>query len=1455
MAIRAGGQLTLTNAGTITGSVVGNSSGGFGDRVDNTAGVIDGGVTLGAGDDTLRVRFDAATGAIQGITGANGFDAPNGLVVGGVGTVVNNATLSTTGPAIDFDASGFPGAGTTLVNNRSITSTLNNANQFAVTANRVTNFGRIDATGGGAVAIPFFSSFTSSGLTNSGDITATGLAVSIGSGSLDNSGTIRSTGDRAVLIQSFSIDSINSGVIDGATTGVELLGLLVNTGTITGGETGVNLLFQGVLDNLAGGTVGGGTAAVRGGASSGNVVLNAGTLNGDVDFTSRSSFDFSQDIFIDEGGVVNGAVRLGGGDDLLVTDLIGRTGRSLAGATGVADGGAGTDLLSIDATGDGAVRGEQFIDFERVAQSGRGTVAYSGRFDVNTIELANSTLTVAAGARLATAGPVSVTGSDGSETVRNAGTIAGSLALGGGSDLVENSGVIEGDVRLGGGSFDAYVVLSGGATVGGTIDGGNDGFDAFVWRRSASDAITLDASRTTGFEFYLVQAFGAGTTVSLDGSLDGIGTLYLNGDGAVVNRASGAGGLSTFTPFSSSVLPMRDGPIASFTNEGQVAGGFAGNTSLFVNRGILGSDSLVRRNAVLQSADGALSFNNEGRILSAPTTGRGALLDVFDATRLDIANSGFISGGLSAFADVAGTPGGISNVANSGTISATGERRDGLSIDLIGRLTEGALALTNGGTVSVAGDRVNAVDVFVQDVADSRITLANSATIAATGAGLTGLNLGVAGTGGSTFAIVNSGTISATGDAAAITRPDGTTFDTTVGLLVVAEGVSGTIVNTATGTISTSGARSIALASSRTALVLDNAGTISGGPGAAGPGLASGSSLDTTSYYAGAIQSFRFSDDRVRNTGTILGSIDLGAGDDTLENRGTIRGDVFLRDGDDTFLQQASAVFAGTADGGAGTDLLAIDATGGGSVRGEQFVNFERLMQAGAGQVSYSGRFTLETIELAGSVLSVAAGDRLAALGPVTITGSTAGETVVNAETITGGIDLSAGDDRLDNFGAIEGAVLLGAGNDVYLEGVGATVGGGVDGGAGSDLYRVRLAGDRRGLAARTGFEQLSIEGAGTLSLALDQSFEVIALAGTSAAVTQGEFAVGQVLGSAAAESFATDGDVALAALDGGDDTLALGARVLSGRYDGGTGDDLLRLTAAASSDAGGVTLSGTATGFERIELTGGALTVAGTLGTMGASLAFSAGDQSVTVADGGTLAGLIELGAGNDTFRLAAGGRLMGAVTGGTGYDRAILELSADMAVDDSLPLFDSERLSTEGAGALTFAAGTRRFDVIDASGDLTVAAGAALGVDRLQFGARDNRLTIAGAFAGAVDGGAGADRIDVTGGQAAFSSITSVERLSVTGGATSIAGQTSLGTIDVTGGVLMALAGSNITASGFSIGSRGALGLAGSVRFGATWSSGECWRRSARRRSRAISTCWRGPCPSSEWAIRPIG
>lgn len=230
-------------------------------------------------------------------------------------------------------------------------------------------------------------------------------------------------------------------------------------------------------------------------------------------------------------------------------------------------------------------------------------------------------------------------------------------------------------MRLGGGSFDAYVDLSGGATVGGTIDGGDDGFDAFVWRRSASDAITLDASRTTGFEFYLVQAFGAGTTVSLDGSLDGIGTLYLNGDGAVVNRASGAGGLSTFTPFSSSVLPMRDGPIASFTNEGQVAGGFVGDTSLFVNRGILGSDSLVRRNAVLQSADGALSFNNEGRILSAPTTGRGALPDVFDATRLDIANSGFISGGLSAFADVAGTPGGIFNMANSGTISATGERR------------------------------------------------------------------------------------------------------------------------------------------------------------------------------------------------------------------------------------------------------------------------------------------------------------------------------------------------------------------------------------------------------------------------------------------------------------------------------------------------------------------------------------------------------------------------------------------------------------------------------------------------------------------------------------------------------------------------------------------------------------------------------------------------------------
>ncbi len=392
VAVRAGGLLNLTNAGTITGSVV--ATGGLSYQyatLDIAAGVIDGDLLLGASNDMVSARYDVAAGRIGSVTGtidagagtdtltlAVGGDAtlrggvipasferlnltiggatvtlgedvrvPNGLSATGSGTLINQATLNTPGQAIVSSAS-YPG--TLSVDNRgAITADLASTYGSAVSVNvgELTNSGTITAIGGNAVSV---SSHSGTALTNSGTITASGLGALVYSGALVNSGTIRSTGGTGALIsgsQSNDVASTNSGRIEGAVTGLSVsFARFVNTGAISGGATGVDITYYGIVENQAGGTISG-TTGISGRTGYNSTVLNAGTINGDVNFVSPNSYDYSPDLFIDNGGVVNGAIRMGGGDDLLVTDLIQPAGRALAGATGGVDAGGGTGFDTV----------------------------------------------------------------------------------------------------------------------------------------------------------------------------------------------------------------------------------------------------------------------------------------------------------------------------------------------------------------------------------------------------------------------------------------------------------------------------------------------------------------------------------------------------------------------------------------------------------------------------------------------------------------------------------------------------------------------------------------------------------------------------------------------------------------------------------------------------------------------------------------------------------------------------------------------------------------------------------------------------------------------------------------------------------------------------------------------------------------------------------------------------
>lgn len=1609
-AINTSGALSLVNAGTINGSVISTAGSGFSSTIDTRQGVINGDLVLGAGNDTLRTRYDAATGRIASITGtidggagsdtlaigvdanavftravlptnfellgfdlsnnavatlAAGFTSGTGVSVNGTGALVNQAALVTNGQAV---VAAFSSYGLDFTNQGSITASLSGTGLFAVaTPATVTNSGTIIANGGSGVQ-----AYTK--LINSGEITATETGAAIIYGTLANSGTIRSTGGIGATISggSFSASS-NDGTIVGATTGLSLSsGRLVNTGAITGGTTGVSLGYSSTLINAASGTITGGTAAVSG-TGSPVAIVNAGQLAGTVNLVSPYSFDSSNDVFVDAGGTVTGAIRLGGGDDMLVVDLANTGTRPLAGAIGGVDAGAGYDTLryrvnadasaalaltngfeglayeltnaaaltltaatpfatTIGLTGNGSVTlngtisatdrtlidtGIRTVDQLTMGTAGpaqaltitnAGTLAlttttqnnfYStlaaiaaGTADVTnsgTITVANASgryypaAAISGGKTVTNSGTITLTGGgtaiSGARTVVNSGTItdvsgagagaigvtsfntlansgtirvdgtavqggyynatqitnsgtiesrkATAVTLGYGSGLtnettgtisgltaidlsnggtIVNRGTIIGDVAAtspyaygsalyiaDGGTVAGNVTfgssndmfLQTGATTGvsGTIDGGA-GSDIFGWSRNASDSIALDQRTGINFEADYVEALGTDTRVTLTAANPLTNDLYLRGDGTVVNEATIDGAAWTYLPISTAGLAQTNG-LAAFVNRGTISGGVNGAVYAFTNSGTVGAESLLS-NAVYQGVSSrTLSFDNSGTIASSSGY-LAASLDGYGVDALTATNSGTITGGLAVSTATLPdqTAPAIIAVANSGTITST----TGTAL-LISTgsdyYSSGAstVTLTNGGTVTASGAGGIAAELYIQDSPGS--------------------------TGSSTYAITNSGTIEATGNGLTQTYQDwdGTTYTYTspaVGLLVDAgTNVTGTIANS--GTIQATGTSAVALLVSGTALDLTNSGTIRGGTGSV---LANGDPLAGTSL-AGAIQSSGGADDRIVNTGAIFGSVDLGDGNDSIENRGLIEGNVLLGAGDDSFLQRADAVLVGTVDAGEGNDGLIIDATVGGAVNGDQFVNFERFTQIGSGNVTYAGTFRFDTIGVSGGDVTVAADQVLASAGTVTITGGEAAESVTNAGTIAGSVDLGGGDDRVVNTGTIQGAVLLGAGNDRFVEGVGSSVAGGVDGGAGDDLYSVTLAGNRSGIGRRSNFERLSVEGSGTLALTLDQGFQSIALAGTGMDAALGGFTIGTVTGSDAAETLSVDGDVGMVSLGAGNDELALGTTRATGLYMGGTGADLLRFTANAP-----VTLTGTATGFERVALAGGALTVAGTLGTSGTALTFGDGAQSVVVAAGGTLAGTIDLGAGNDGFRLAAGGTLLGTVSGGAGTDTATLELAGDRTLGADM-LRDFEILNGEGSGTLTLT-GAQTYERVNAATNLTVGSGASLTAPVL-FGAADNRFTVAGTFAGSVDGGAGSDTILVSGGSAtapvAFDSIANVEAFGMTAGYATIAGDASLGSVDMSGGRLVGLAGSTIRAAQIAVRSGATFGSAGSV------------------------------------------
>jgi hypothetical protein len=997
----------------------------------------------------------------------------------------------------------------------------------------------------------------------------------------------------------------------------------------------------------------------------------------------------------------------------------------------------------------------------------------------------------------------------GSTKLSNAGTIIGNVDLGydpyngrssGPSSYIVAGGTLVGNLRFGNGN-DVLVVTDGQTGVTGTIDAG-DGNDTYRRAFTSSATVTLGEAPLATFEQEDVQAIGANTVLTLTAA-GTRSTLNAVGDGQIVNMVTVDGGVTFGERPRYPYYNEPSLPLAAFTNQASVTGRVEGTATRFVNNASIGTADLSRTAVYLHAA----SFENTGSIQNNGLDPAVELMS--DGTAITAINSGTIAGGLGASVG--------NSLGSNGAAPTT--------------LEPVQIALTNSGTItSIGGATTLSLTAYDPQAAGGSLSVTNSGSVVASGGAGTGVQIGFQSTGTSlpspspvrTISIANSGTISANGG--------GVTYESylngplmepvlvpytfwATGLSVFGSGIeTATITNAASGTIAATGEKSSAIFAENVAIDLNNAGTISGSAGTTLDARDGFGQYYATSYLAGAVQATGTNDDRIVNTGTITGSIALSGGADRIENYGRIEGNVLLGVGDDSFLQRASATLIGTVDAGDGTDSLIVDATGGGTVNGDQFVNFESLTQTGDGNVTYTGNLRVDAIRVSGGALTVAAGQTItgSTTGMVAIVGSDGSDMVTNNGTITGSARLGGGNDRFVNAGLVQGSVQLGGGNDGFVEGAGSQVTGGVDGGTGTNTYTVLLSGDRSGIGQRSNFQQLAVTGSGTLSLTLDQGFNGIALAGAGLNLTQAGYRVGAVTGSDAAEQLRIAEDIASIALGGGDDVLVLDMAQALGRYDGGAGNDALRFGSAAP-----VTLGGTATGFESVALAGPALTVTGTLGSEGAPLSFGDGDLSLTIANGGALLGAIDLGAGNDALRLSLGSQWQGVVAGGAGVDTATLEIAGNRTLIGGT-LTGFETLTTEGMGTLSLT-GTQAYGQVLAATDLAVVAGGNLVTGQVVFSGADQRFTIAGGFAGAVDGGAGTDTIALSGGNAsapvAFSDVANVEALTTTGGYATVSGKAAFGNVDMAGGRLVGLAGSTMSAAQFLVRQGATFGSAGTV------------------------------------------
>jgi len=1201
VAIRTGtGGLQLVNAGTIDGNVlirtptsyyVANSS------VDSTAGTISGDLTFGGGHDTLHAiikngaLFTGVTGTIDGgagndgivldvredttiatrvaVTGfeylniatvadatatlEDGFSWVGQLTLSGSGAVINRTSLVANGYsglqmgdgyAYRFD---FSNLGTITGNY--------NGTGAAISLYGMTfdNAGSIDIVGnalnaGGSVQFK-----------NSGTITATGDAVVYDWGSFANSGTIRSTAGTALTIQAGGGGSMeNSGTIEGANVGVrQSSGTLYNRGLIS--SAGTAIVPGGTLFNEAGGVIRGGTMAIgpaQGAAGVyGATVINAGTIEGNVNLASNSSYGSGNSFIARAGGILNGNLTLSR-TDMLVTDLSTRTASGFTGINGTVT--ANGANLRYQVTSDAAAIMGSVADF--------GTVSYEVAKDktlalsaaaVQTTGLTlagHGTVNLAAdfaimdGAAISVADPIRLPGdawdssdvmivSQGNITVRRQGSVTypdyGAGVYLGNSGQFTNKGTISYQNAMSGSNW-TPTVISGGSKV---VNDGTILLDGATAISGASQVINTGS---------ILEASGGSPSIGISAS-----TVTNTGIVKVTNQAVLASSYNSSIHNSGTLESLSAVAISGYSTtiqndaSGTIRGG--NGTAIQIQGG-----SVVNSGAIIGTVDLGYSpyggrYYYPSSYIAAGGTLQGDLLfgtgsDVFYQKGGTIGVSGIIDGGDGI--DVFGTEYvQTATVAIDAPFVGVRNFEDRLSVASGSGTT---LTLTADAPmtrdINVGGDGiiVNRASTtgIVSDYVVANLAAIGRATLTSfvNEGDVGGVSLG-------THSFANRGTIGASG--VVVWANDTLTFNNAGQILAPASGYA--------AYLTTAGL---------SALSATNSGTIDGG-------LVVGLQFADTATSATA---------NIVNTGTIrsdrhasyvIVSATTGRGTLSLDNQGVIEGGL------------GALEIANRYDTATNNSLTAITLTNSGTIRTSSDGEVYQTSDADGNLQTYvNPATTILSRSTASVTLNNKAGGLIAADGQhsvavlsnsaLTLTNDgtirgkgvetdlqhlagavqtgDADDYVRNNGTITGSIDLGNGNNRIENYGKIDGDVRFGDGNDSYTQSSNAVLTGTVDGGLGFNtlIFDVAGSGSFAALNYRN-FQDLRQIGSGTIEYndpttfnSLTVSNGVFRVAENNAITSRGVFTIlgGRVVGAAGSTMTATRFDVAKGATFGSAGTV-----------------------------------------------------------------------------------------------------------------------------------------------------------------------------------------------------------------------------------------------------------------------------------------------------------------------------